>query len=830
MDGKALRTRRQAAGYSIEELAERAQVDERTVRRIEKGLVRPRGSTRRRLAEALGCTLRELTAADSQGAGPAGGEESGIVPHEVPEPPTPFLGRGENLRALRRHLDGGAHGVVICGMGGVGKSALAYALAREIRPRAPDGQLYVDLLGAAKAHAAEEVMRQVLASLLQRLGPVPDEQVPKLYRSALFERRIVLVIDNVQDARQLTPLLHGRACQIIATSRSQLLVQGMSTHALLPLPRTASCQLIETHVQLGARAQELAAACGDLPLAVLLASSCLAQPDRDPDEYLCLLARMRTRLSTLDEGARDRGVEVSLEASSRELPELLRLHLYQLGIFPADFSRDAVAAVWNVPAGLCRSHLARLRQLHLVEHQSGRGASARYRLHDLVRSFALLRLPERERLSAERRHAVHYLGTHLTADPELPGMDPLYPGRITAAMRQDASNLSAAVEWCLRSGASSSAAREWLLRAARDPGLRTLYPADAIRLLEAAISLVEHDPKAHLPDLHLRLGLAYYWGSTQPFVEQILERASRIAAQSGDAAHQALARYLQSLRARDRDDHSSRIQLLDDALRCAERSEDPRLEALMLHAVGIAQLDQQHTAGGERLLSQSLELASRYEDPLGVARASVTLASLWLNRGAAAIAEQHARRAIEGAREADCDCAQYVSFFIASWTSLCGQELDEAESRVQKAMACAQRLGWRNSHGQALVTAAIIALARKQTTDAEARARRALSTAEQQTGWLHLRAGALRVLGEARAQAGDLPGALESFRESLRGFQLLEVHPQIIGLRWRILAARSDLELQTRSTQIPRAISASRRARCPDDAQRVPFRPPRPPG
>ena len=82
---------------------------------------------------------------------------------------------------------------VLCGPGGVGKSALARTWGQQVGHRFPDGQLYADLGGFGGGEPADP--GEVLGMFLRALG-VPAPEVPsalaeqtKLYRSLTALRR-----------------------------------------------------------------------------------------------------------------------------------------------------------------------------------------------------------------------------------------------------------------------------------------------------------------------------------------------------------------------------------------------------------------------------------------------------------------------------------------------------------------------------------------------------------------------------------------------------------------------------------------------------------------
>src|SRR5919199_5131924 len=93
-----LRSHRLAADLTQEELAERAEMSERSIRSLERGQNRPQKDTARRLARALALQGEELTHFVAAAA-PAPRRRSAppiqriVRPGTLPVPPTALLGR-----------------------------------------------------------------------------------------------------------------------------------------------------------------------------------------------------------------------------------------------------------------------------------------------------------------------------------------------------------------------------------------------------------------------------------------------------------------------------------------------------------------------------------------------------------------------------------------------------------------------------------------------------------------------------------------------------------------------------------------------------------------
>jgi len=146
------------------------------------------------------------------------------VPHQLPADVSAFTGRARELADLDRLLamtteqtdtpgetgDRSTAVVIsaVSGTAGVGKTALAMHWAHRVRERFPDGQLYVNLRGFDPGGSVMDPAEAVRAFLdaLQ----VPPQRIPAdldaqaaLCRSLLSGRRMLIVLDNARDSRQV---------------------------------------------------------------------------------------------------------------------------------------------------------------------------------------------------------------------------------------------------------------------------------------------------------------------------------------------------------------------------------------------------------------------------------------------------------------------------------------------------------------------------------------------------------------------------------------------------------------------------------------------------
>jgi DNA-binding SARP family transcriptional activator len=267
---------------------------------------------------------------------------------------------------------------VVAGPAGVGKTALAVHLAHQIAEDFPDGQLYADLHGAGPDRLPPD---RTLGRFLRDLG-VPNGRAPAalearaaLYRSLLFGKRYLILLDNAADEAQVRPLLPGGAgCTVLVTSRDRLAGLTGARTLSLDVPGADDARLLLSRI-LGPQrtaaepgpAAEVVRLCGRLPLALRVAGARLAaRPAWSLAQLVSRLTDERSRLTELAAG--DLEVRAAFESSYQALPEPERAVFEVLGRLDADaFDAAAVAGAAGLPAAAAGRLLERLVDVHLVE-------------------------------------------------------------------------------------------------------------------------------------------------------------------------------------------------------------------------------------------------------------------------------------------------------------------------------------------------------------------------------------------------------------------------------------------------------------------------------
>jgi DNA-binding SARP family transcriptional activator len=651
------------------------------------------------------------------------------LPADIPD----FTGRAEQVQDLRDRLAGpprpdspGAVAVAaVIGAGGLGKTTLAVHTAHLLRPEFPDGQLYINLLGASEHPAAPS---DVLARFLRDLGmnpariPVSEEERSASYRSRLTDRKVLIVLDDAKDAAQVRPLLPGSAsCAVLVTTRSWMPdlagAHFVDLDVLEPAEaRTMFSAIISPRAEAEPEAtDEVLTACAGLPLAIRIAGARLAS--RGGWTVRALAARLsdeRQRLDELQVG--NLAVRASFEVSFASLPSASQHGASQhgasqhgasqhgpsqaggidparafrlLGVWPGpSIGLTAAAALLGQPESAVADAAEVLVDAHLLDSP----VPDVYRFHDLLRVYAADRAREQE-TEQDRRDAVvrvltWYLHsmeaaarvispqhTRVPLDLPPPGVRPL-----------EFSSLDDALTWCEAERARLVAA----VRLAAESGLHQI----AWKLPAAAMSFFYR--RSHWTN----------WVATHEI-----------------------------------------------GLASARRVGDKLAEAWMLNNLGMA-YGQQRMEESVACFEQALALYQELGDGQGEARAATNVAKAYFDLGrfgealaagqrSLGIQRQFGKRYGEGITLDNLGCA---------YRELA--EYDEAIDCLQQALAIFRELGDRDAEADSLSDLGAAYLGQGEMGQAVASLREALAI-QRDIGDRHGQARTLQRLGLTQQRAGN---------------------------------------------------------------------------
>ncbi|MBL3665852.1 tetratricopeptide repeat protein [Streptomyces sp. M2CJ-2] len=349
---------------------------------------------------------------------------------QLPAPVGPFAGRRQEMarirqwvRAARASTETQPTVVVLHGEPGSGRTTLAVRATHDLKDHFR-GACVVDLRADGPGEPPLST-RDALLHLLNRLGAPreqllfrerssPDQQVRRLselYHQHVAGMPVTVVLDDAADPQQVRTLLPERSDSLVlVTSRAplglpddlparvyQLPVRALDAAGAEELLAAVAQDSSGSGSEAADSADRVRELCGGLPLALRIAGSSLGP--RSP------------RALATDLGAYGpvSPVERALWLRYTDQPETLRRLLRRLALAGrVSLGAAAAAALLATDEAEGTRHLQALSRAGLITPVR----PGRYRLHDLVRAFALARLLDEEdpaeRTAAQERLIVNY--------------------------------------------------------------------------------------------------------------------------------------------------------------------------------------------------------------------------------------------------------------------------------------------------------------------------------------------------------------------------------------------------------------------------------------
>lgn len=318
----------------------------------------------------------------------------------------------------------------INGLGGVGKSVLAAAVAHDcaVRRDFPGGLAWIEV--GKKPNLTE------LQSRIGRLVGLEASEFKEnldankqLLSTAFHDKRMLIILDNVWGKNAVDAVNFGAdGVKFLVTTRLVNLANDLPYRVrvdLLSDPEGADLIVRRAELKDDQRAdcEAVSRQLNGLTLAVSIAAAKMKHDHLSPAAYLERLKRAENPFSELvladpddpfaDTNNNEENLEASLALTYGELNAEMRRRFQRLGVFAPDstFDAAAVAAVWDEPLETAQQKLNLLVNLELA----ARGEDGRYTQHGLLRAYARAALKQAGELeAAAARHANHYL-THMHA-------------------------------------------------------------------------------------------------------------------------------------------------------------------------------------------------------------------------------------------------------------------------------------------------------------------------------------------------------------------------------------------------------------------------------
>ncbi len=378
-----------------------------------------------------------------------GGELEAILatlPDDVPNRPETLIGRDRMIADLHGLLDKGKR-VLLQGFGGMGKTALAAAVAAE-RIAAQKGAVIWLRAGSAERDDMLAALARPFNAQQTVLKETGIANQARVIRLLLQEHHVRLVVlDDVWNARALQGLLNVNVfptgVSVLVTSRSRF--TGLTRLDVGRLERQAALELLAHQGQPewmhDPDAHSLCEKLGDHAYAVRVAGLNLSLDGLTPGELLNRIAADPWKLAA-PEGVEEEGrtsIEELLNTSLFHLEEAARAAFLAFGAFFTSSITPEMLALYlgeDIPA--VEETLTLLQRRGLAERLAESDDRAvEYRIHDLAYSYARSRVGDAEHHRA-LDICLRYLERHHEPRPEN-----------FAALRSELDNFIGAVNWAM---------------------------------------------------------------------------------------------------------------------------------------------------------------------------------------------------------------------------------------------------------------------------------------------------------------------------------------------------------------------------------------------
>jgi len=574
-------------------------------------------------------------------------------------PISSFVGRDREQATIRELLRT-SRLVTLTGIGGVGKTRLALAVADSQVNTYRDGVWLVELAALPSGVLCQAVARAL--GILEKVG----EPLRRTLTEFLQPRELLLVLDTCEhiicECAELVDALLAACPQltVLATSREPLDTTGETAWVVPPLTKpganqahagdllhSESVQLFLTRAQ--AKRQDFrltpsnAAAVADvcrnldgIPLSLELAAARLTMLSVEQ-----IAARLGDRFSLLTGGSRaapprHQTLRATLHWSYALLDEPERVLLRRLSVFAGGCDLNAIEAVCTgggIETDATMDLVGSLVNKSLVLATTGEG-QARYRLLDTVRQYGQEHLAYWDEEEAIRaRHCEWYVSLAEQAKPQLRSAEQaLWLDRLEV----EHNNLRAALEWSIAHSGAGDGNGEYGLRLASaiwQFWYMRVYVIEGRSWLERVLAGGDGGAASLRADALNGAGCLALLQVDEAQAEMLLEESLRCARRTGDRAAEARALTNLASVAAGQGDYKKALSRYEASVPIFRERDALTNAGTALYNIGITRLNLGNDEDAQPFLEDGLELFRSTGYELGIAMVLTNLATIMRQRG-----------------------------------------------------------------------------------------------------------------------------------------------------------------------------------------------------